>query len=348
MSRPVSNKGFWAELPRPFFLLAPMADVTDAAFRIHLARCGKPDVTYTEFVSVDGLCSKGRENLMIHLRYTDAERPIVAQFFGNKPRNFHTCAQLAHELGFDGIDINMGCPDKSVCKGGSGAGLIRNPELAKEIIDATIEGAGPLPVAVKTRIGYNQITLEEWAGHLLETNPVAMIFHLRTKKELSKVPAHWDLMHIPVEMARDKDVLIVGNGDVESLDHGHELAEKTGVDGLMMGRAVFGNPWVFNRERRGVKATFDEMFAAMMQHAVLFEETFPEGEKAFYVMRKHLMAYANGFPGAKDLRRALEQINNSEDVAEAIESFKRGRFHRQFEDAVEEDDRVDRFGHPIE
>ncbi|MBD3257786.1 tRNA-dihydrouridine synthase, partial [candidate division GN15 bacterium] len=303
MSRPVSKKGFWADLPRPFFILAPMADVTDAAFRIHITKCGKPDVLYTEFVSVDGLCSKGRDNLLRLLRYSEIERPIVAQFFGNKPNNFHTCAELANELGFDGIDINMGCPDKSVCKGGSGAGLIRNPELAKEIVDATIEGAGELPVAVKTRIGYNQIELEEWAGHLLETNPVALIFHMRTKKEMSKVPAHLDLLHVPVEMAKDKDILICANGDIDSLDHGYKIAEETGIDGIMMGRAVFGNPWVFNRERRGVVATLEEKFAAMLQHARIFEEVFPDGQKPFYVMRKHLMAYANGFPGAKELRK---------------------------------------------
>lgn len=325
MSRPISKKGFWEHLPRPFFILAPMADVTDAAFRIHISKCGKPDVLYTEFVSVDGLCSRGRDKLMIHLRYSEIERPIVAQFFGNKPDNFFTCAELARDLGFDGVDINMGCPDKSVCKGGSGAGLIRNPDLAKEIIDATIEGAGDLPVAVKTRIGFTNIQIEEWTGHLLETNPVALIFHLRTRKEMSKVPAHWDQMHIPVQMAKGKDVLIVGNGDVWSLDHGYQLAEETGVHGLMMGRAVFGNPWVFNRTRRGVESTLEEKFAAMMQHARIFEQTFPDGEKPFYVMRKHLMAYANGFPGAKDLRRALEQINNSDDVAAAIESFRRGQ-----------------------
>jgi nifR3 family TIM-barrel protein len=321
MSGTISHKGFWATLTRPITVLAPMLDVTDAAFRIHIARCGKPDVIYTEFVSVDGLCSRGRDNLLRLLHYTEIERPIVVQFFGKNPAHFEESARLAQELGFDGIDINMGCPDKSVCQGGGGAALIKTPDLAKEIVAATIQGAGPLPVAVKTRIGYSDVCLEEWTGHLLETNPAALIFHLRTKKEMSKVAAHWDLMHIPVTMAKGTGIRILGNGDVTSLDEVDRLTETTGVDGVMIGRGVFGNPWVFNRARRGVTPTLQEKFEAMKQHARIFEEVFPDGEKAFYTTRKHLMAYASGFPGAKELRVLLEGINSAADVAAAIDAF---------------------------
>jgi tRNA-dihydrouridine synthase B len=231
-------------------------------------------------------------------------------------------ARLAQELGFDGIDINMGCPDKSVCNGGSGAALINNPELAKEIIVASIEGAGDLPVAVKTRIGYATIQIEEWSQHLLETNPAAIIFHLRTKKELTRVPAHWELMHIPVEMARGTGVLILGNGDVKSLEDGDRLIAETGADGVMIGRGVMGNPWVFNRSRFGIVPTIEEKFDAMMQHARIFEQVFPNGEKGFYTLRKHMMAYPMGVRYAKELRKLLEAINSSEDVASAIATFK--------------------------
>ncbi len=299
-----------------------MLGITDPAFRLHIVACGKPDVMYTEFVSVDGLCSPGRDALLRLLRYEEVERPIIAQFFGKRPDHFKECAELAQQLGFDGIDINMGCPDKSVCNGGSGAALINDPELASEIIVASIEGAGNLPVAVKTRIGYTTIVIEEWARCLLETNPAAITFHLRTRKELTRVPAHWELMHIPVEMARDTGVMILGNGDVKSLEDADRLTAETGADGVMIGRGVMGNPWVFNRERIGVVPTMEEKFDAMMRHARIFEQVFPDGTKGFYTLRKHMMAYPVGVRYAKELRKLLEAINCSADVEQAIATFK--------------------------
>ncbi len=320
MSKLVSKKGFWDKIDKPIMVLAPMSDVTDAASRKLIALCGKPDVTLTEFVSVDGLCSAGREPLIRNLRYDESERPIVAQFFGKKPEYFLECARLAIDLGFDGIDINMGCPDKAVCKGGAGAALIKTPTLAQDIVQATIEGAGDLPVSVKTRIGFSQVQIEEWTEALLASNPAASIFHRRTRKEMSKVPAHWELMHIPVEMAKGSGVLILGNGDVKSLAHADKLAEDTGVDGIMLGRAIFGNPWLFNRDKDINSVSREEMFEAMLRHARIFEETFGE-EKNFIVMRKHLMAYASGFPGAKEFRVSLENITCADDVAHAVDLF---------------------------
>lgn len=316
-----SKRGFWAKLQRPIMALAPMADVTDAAFRLLITRHGKPDIFFTEFVAVDGLCSAGREKLLRDLQYHESERPIVAQFFGDKPEHFKQSAQLAVELGFDGIDINMGCPVKVICKNGSGASLINEPELAREIVQATIEGAGELPVSVKTRIGYSKITIEEWTEHLLGVNPVAIIFHLRTKKEMSKVPAHWEVMPIPVEMAKGSGVLILGNGDVRSREHAEELVAETGIDGVLMGRAIYGNPWLFNRQRRTEDVTLEDKFAAMIEHANLFVETYGD-ERSFIAMRKHLMAYASGFPGAKEFRQSLENINCPDDVEAAISAFR--------------------------
>lgn len=321
MSMLKSKKGFWDRLEKPILALAPMADVTDAAFRLLITRHGKPDVFFTEFVAVDGLCSAGRKKLVKDLQYHESERPVVAQFFGEKPEHFKECAELAVELGFDGIDINMGCPVKLVCKTGSGAYLINEPELAKEIVQATIEGAGELPVSVKTRIGYSTIAIEEWTEHLLSVNPAAIIFHLRTRKEMSKVAAHWEVMHLPVEMAKGSGVLILGNGDVRSRQHAEELAAETGIDGVMLGRAVYGNPWLFNRERNPEDITLNEKFEAMIEHAHLFVETF-HGERNFIGMRKHLMAYAAGFPGAKEFRMSLENINCPEDVEVAIDNFR--------------------------
>jgi nifR3 family TIM-barrel protein len=318
------NLGFWAELTKPIYSLAPMADVTDAPFRRIVTKYGKPDVFWTEFVSCDGLCSRGRPKLLRDLKYSEQERPIVAQFFGTNPEHFYQSAQLAGELGFDGIDINMGCPVKVICKNGSGASLIKTPDLAGEIIRATIDGAGDLPVSVKTRIGYNSIITEEWVRYLLDTKPAAITLHLRTAKEMSKVDAHWDEINIAVQLAAGTGTLIFGNGDVPDLDTADRLVSETGIDGIMLGRAVFGNPWLFNRERKKEDISLNERFSVMVEHSRLYEELFGP-EKSFLLMRKHLFAYATGFSGAKQLRGLLESVNSSKDVEQAIVSFQTDR-----------------------
>ncbi|MEX2090915.1 MAG: tRNA-dihydrouridine synthase family protein, partial [Candidatus Paceibacterota bacterium] len=273
------NNNFWKKLNRPFFILAPMADVTDMAFRQIICETGKPDVFYTEFVSADGLCSeKGRPKLMPHLKFGDNERPIVAQFFGATPENFYKCAQLAGELGFDGIDINMGCPAGKIVKHDSGAGLILNPELAKEIIRETKRGAHStssgqaLPVSVKTRIGYNKIITEEWVSHLIEAEPAAIIIHGRTQKEMSKVPAHWDEIGKAAVLCRKAGIPIVGNGDVVTYAEGLKKAEQYGLDGIMVGRAIFSNPWFFNPSMDPATKTPEERIALMKKHIELFTE----------------------------------------------------------------------------
>ena len=318
------NLGFWAKLRKPIYSLAPMADVTDAPFRRIVAGYGKPDVFWTEFVSCDGLCSRGRPKLLRYLKYSEQERPIVAQFFGANPEHFYQSAQLAVELGFDGIDINMGCPVKVICKNGSGASLIKTPDLAGEIIRATIGGAGNLPVSVKTRIGYNSIITEEWVRYLLETKPAAITLHLRTAKEMSKVEAHWDEINIAVRLATGTGTLIFGNGDVPDLDTADRLVSETGIDGIMLGRAIFGNPWLFNRKRKKEDITLEERFSVMVEHSRLYEELFGP-EKSFLIMRKHLFAYATGFSGAKQFRGLLESVSSSKDVERAVSSFQSNR-----------------------
>ncbi len=319
MKKSISNN-FWQELPKPFFVLAPMADVTDAAFRRLIAKYGKPDVTYTQFVSCDGLCSVGREALLPDLWYTQSERPIVAQFFGSKPENFLKCAQLAAELGFDGIDINMGCPDKSVCKQGAGAALIKNPSLAKEIIAATKEGSNGLPVSVKTRLGDSKNIIDTWLPELLSAKPAVVIVHARTKKEMSKVPAHWDQVTRAVEIARGSGVLIVGNGDVVDLVDARAKATETGADGIMLGRAIFGNPWCFNPEKNWDTIPLVERLTTMIEHTKLFEEILGE-HKNFAIMKKHYKAYVNGFDGAKELRMELMEAKTAADVEKITQGF---------------------------
>jgi nifR3 family TIM-barrel protein len=326
-------KGFWKKLKKPIFAIAPMANVTDAAFRALIAKYGKPDVMWTEFVSCDGLQSTGRDNIMIDLKYSETERPIVAQIFGSKPENFYKTALLMQELGFDGIDINMGCPDRAVEKQGAGAALIKNPKLAQEIIRETMRGAGKLPVSVKTRIGYNKDELRTWLPYILETEPAAITIHARTRKEMSKVPARWEHVAEAVSIrdaydnTKDK-TLILGNGDVIDVLDGINKAKETGADGIMIGRGIFGNPWCFadltkvkNGKKVDKEISIKQRLAAMCEHAEYFEKMLGK-EKNFEIMKKHFKAYANGFASAKELRiKLMTETKNCRDVKKIVKEF---------------------------
>lgn len=310
------NRGFWDTLPRPFFALAPMADVTDTVFRQVIARRAKPDVFWTEFVSCDGLCSAGREALLRDLSFSEIERPIVAQVFGATPKHFFETAKLVASLGFDGIDINMGCPERNIQRQGSCAALMKNPSLAQEIIVATEEGCNDrIPVSVKTRIGYHSIEIETWIPKLLDMNIAALTVHLRTKKEMSDVPAHWEYMPRIVEMAKESETIIIGNGDVKNMDDARRKAAETDADGIMLGRAIFGNPWVF--DLNGKIPTREEKFSALVEHTDLYEATWGD-TKSFDLMKKHYKAYVNGFPGASKLRERLMECKNAGEVARIV------------------------------
>jgi nifR3 family TIM-barrel protein len=319
------NLGFWKKLKKPFFAIAPMLDVTDVAFREMFAKHGAPDVFWTEFVSCDGLCSKGRERLLSHLLYTKKQRPIVAQFFGATPENFYKSALLARELGFDGIDINMGCPDRAVERQGGGAALIKDPKRVQDIIQETKRGAGKIPVSVKTRLGYAKDTMEEWLPYLFEMEPAAITLHARTRKEMSKVPAHWDRITDAVSLRdgyfsrKRSKLLIIGNGDVETVADASRKAKESGADGVMIGRGIFGNPWFFNRHTKNI--SIRQRLSAMVEHAFLFEKYFGNSNddrstaiRNFDIMKKHFKAYASGFDGAKELRVRLMTARSAEDV----------------------------------
>lgn len=317
--------GFWKKLKKPFFALAPMLDVTDVAFREMFAKYAPPDVFWTEFVSCDGLCSSGKEKLLPMLGYTERQRPIVAQIFGATPEHFYRTAILVRELGFDGIDINMGCPDRAVERQGAGAALINNPKLAQEIVLETKRGAGRLPVSVKTRLGFNRDTMEEWLPYLFEGEPAAITIHARTRKEMSKVPARWDRIADAVALRdgyfsgiRSKP-FIIGNGDVASLKEAEEKALETGADGVMIGRGAFGNPWFFSRSSRSVSPS--KKLTALLEHTVIFEKRFGNSNldrsssiKNFDIMKKHFKAYASGFNGAKEMRIKLMEAKSSNDI----------------------------------
>lgn len=313
---------FWTGLNGPFFALAPMADVTDAAFRQMFARHGKPDIMFTEFVSTDGLCSAGRTNLMRELKYSENERPIVAQLWGAKPENFYKSAQLIADLGFDGIDINMGCPRDKEIKNGACAALINTPKLAREIIRACKRGAAGLPVSVKTRIGFKTTDTEKWINELLGEDLAAITIHARTAKEMSGPPARWEEIARAVKLRDKKGVptLIVGNGDIKSLTDAQTRVAQSGADGAMVGRGVFGNPWFFDAKRNHAEMTTAERLEAMLEHARLFRKLFG-ASRNFAVMRKHFKAYANGFPDARELRVKLMAAENYKETESAVTEF---------------------------
>ncbi len=317
---------FWDSVKekKPFFVLAPMADVTDPAYRRLIAEYQAPDVTWTEFVSADGLYHTREKGIMPDednplvrdLLFTEAERPIVAQLFSSKPEMMAYAANLAKELGFDGIDINMGCPDRSIEKQGSGAAMMKNPEVAKEVIRAA-QSAG-LPVSVKTRMGFNTDELDTWVPAILEEKPVALTMHLRTRKEMSKVPAHWDQMPRVVALrdAHSPETLVIGNGDVKGLDDAREKAAQYGCDGIMLGRAIFGTPWLFTG-RTAEDVSPEERIDALSRLTAYFGELRPA--KSPHILKKHVKAFITGWDGASELRAELMEAHTLEDFQAVLE-----------------------------
>ena len=332
-------KSFWTQLPRPFFAMAPMADVTDVAFRALVAKRGKPDVFWTEFVSADGLYHTREiakmpdevNPLMRDLQFDPDQRPIVAQIFSSKPEMIAYATKLVAKLGFDGVDINMGCPDRNIEKQGAGAALVKNSMLARKLVLAAKKVVQELPkssyrtdlvvpVSVKTRIGYNKETLDNWLTALLSANPAAITLHLRTRKEMSLVPADWELMKRAVEIRNrvNPEVLLIGNGDVQDLEDARAKAAEFGCDGVMLGRAMFGNPWVFNRQPPTVN--LQQKLEALIELAHNFEKISPP--KNFAILKKHIKAFISGFPGAADLRASLMEANSASELERILNENK--------------------------
>jgi nifR3 family TIM-barrel protein len=324
---------FWNQFKKPIFALAPMEEVTDFAFREMFARHGKIGdsenrksgfVMFTEFVNVDGLLHpEGQKKLLIDLKFSEIQRPMVAQIWGTNPEKFFQAAELIVKLGFDGIDINMGCPQDKEIGIGACAALIREPELAKEIIHSTMRGAGDLPVSVKTRLGYSKADeIQVWLRHLLETKPAVITLHARTKQEKSKVPAQWERIAEAVKLRNElkSETLIIGNGDVKSREEGLARVKETGCDGVMIARGAFGHPWLFRAD--DYQPSVEDRLKTMIEHAALFDETF-NGQKSFFIMRKHFKAYASGFDGAHELRAKLMETKNLAETRLIVEEFLR-------------------------
>jgi nifR3 family TIM-barrel protein len=362
---------FWSTLPRPIVGLSPMDGVTDATFRRVIAQHGRPDVTFTEFTHVHDIC-RGPEFLLNTLVYSESERPVVAQLYGKDPDLFYQATHAACELGFDGIDINMGCPSKSVASSGSGAGLIRTPDVAHAIMQATAraihdwangrtleqagfkpsriaaiqamnagrQGTGPvprrlLPLSVKTRLGYDSVIVEEWVGHLIQAKPAAITLHGRTLRQMYRGEADWSAIARAVQLVKGTGILLLGNGDVQSLEEIVSRVRATQVDGALVGRAVLGAPWFFQAKEQ-VRALaqanaaggsiavppveLDARFALMLDHARQFQAICGPGQ--FHRMRKHLGWYCKGFPHAAALRGQMFRVSSVEDVEAMIARYR--------------------------
>lgn len=327
-----------------------MDGVTDASFRYMVCKYGKPSVVITEFTNVEGL-ARGNVRGLVSLLYSEIERPVVAQIFGVEPESFYRAAVILCALGFDGIDINMGCPVNKVAAKGAGAALIKTPELAKKIVRMTkrgvadfadgisLENAGVLPemiltikemqkkigidskklkrkmipISIKTRIGYSEIVAEEWVKHLLEVLPANISMHGRTLRQLYRGEANWEVLARAAKIVHESGLGIsfLGNGDVKSMDDARKKIVEYGVDGVLAGRAVLGNPWFFT----GREPSLEERLMAAIEHAKYFSEL---NHLSFFNIRKHLGWYCKGFEGAKDLRVKLMQAENFQDVEKEV------------------------------
>ncbi|HBE7716134.1 TPA: tRNA-dihydrouridine synthase [Staphylococcus aureus] len=308
------KENFWSELPRPFFILAPMEDVTDIVFRHVVSEAARPDVFFTEFTNTESFCHpEGIHSVRGRLTFSEDEQPMVAHIWGDKPEQFReTSIQLA-KMGFKGIDLNMGCPVANVAKKGKGSGLILRPDVAAEIIQAT--KAGGLPVSVKTRLGYYEIDeWKDWLKHVFEQDIANLSIHLRTRKEMSKVDAHWELIEA-IKNLRDEiapNTLLTINGDIPDRKTGLELAEKYGIDGVMIGRGIFHNPFAFEKEPR--EHTCKELLDLLRLHLSLFNKYEKDEIRQFKSLRKFFKIYVRGIRGASELRH---QLMNTQSIAEA-------------------------------
>jgi tRNA-dihydrouridine synthase len=368
---------FWQKIDKPIIGLSPMDGVTDASFRFITAKHGSPDITFTEFVNVEAAFF-APHTLLRDLTYSEIERPVIAQIYGHTPELFYKVAHLVCELGFDGLDINMGCPAKKVAAKGSGAALIRTPELARMIIQSARQGIqdwrdgqtladlgidtvfskknGPanrlrggqemtaercsIPLSVKTRIGYDDVVVEEWMETLLEENLAAITLHGRTLKQGYKGSADWEAIGRAVEIAKNSATLILGNGDLKDMEGVCRRVRETGVDGVLLGRAAQGNPWIFrakNQAKQSLRSgitihspsiALEERFRVLLEHSRHFEKY--NLIRNFVGMRKHLAWYCCDSPGVAELRARMVRVNHIEEVIQCLRAYT-GSLGRRFD-----------------
>jgi tRNA-dihydrouridine synthase len=319
---------FWRDLAdktklenRAFTVLAPMEDVTDTVFRQIVLEEGRPDLFFTEFTNCDGLNSRGRDRIIHRFRYSPAQQPIIAQVWGRKPETYIATVPLLVELGFKGVDVNMGCPVPKVIKSGAGGGLIREPMLAQEILQAMKEAVAKYPgfgFSLKTRIGFNSIDFD-WVELVLKEQLDAITFHFRTVKEMSKVPAHWELAQKIVQLKDEISprTVIIGNGDITTKEQLRTYGSEYGVDGLMVGRGIFSNLWLFSQNKDDSTVEKKERLQVLQRHITLFHEEWT-GNKNFELLKKFFKVYIKNFEGAHQLKDQLQRLKIYEEMNEVL------------------------------
>ncbi len=309
----------WEDLPKPFLILAPMEGVTDQVFRQVIAKAGRPDLFFTEFTNVSSYASlKGRANALERLEVVSSDNPIIAQIWGKNPEHFAETVKALYSLGFSGVDLNFGCPDKNVNKTGGGAAMIKTPDLAVECLRQAKSNTD-LPVSAKTRLGWAKVEeYKEWLPVLLGEHPAALTVHLRTKKEMSKVPAHFELVPEIVRLRNEisPETKLIINGDIRDRAHAMELYAKfPEVDGFMIGRGVFANPYCFTDH----EPTREDLMGLLFLHLELYEE-YSKKHKVSYEPLKHFYKiYINNFPGASELRARLMETHSILEAREVLE-----------------------------
>lgn len=349
---------FWNDLKKPILGLSPMDGVTDAPFRYITAVTSRPSIIYTEFVNVDGII-KGGYSVLEPFLYSDAERPVLAQLYGTNPEYFYICAQLMCELGFDGIDINMGCPSKNIALRGAGAGLIRTPELAVEIVKMTKKGVSDwyekglielpiklmnrinklkkdlsekcdikfslerrlIPVSLKTRIGYDSDIAEEWIGKIVKSDPAAIALHGRTLKQMYEGLANWDAIKRAAKIVKNynSNIIILGNGDVKSYEHAMQKIEENNLDGVLIGRATFGNPWMFDKNIIREELSYKDVKNKLIEHITYYDKIY--GSSGFFRLRKHMCWYIKGYENSASLRAELMKTLDMQSAINVLENF---------------------------
>ena len=315
------KENFWQDLPRPFFVLAPMEDVTDVVFRHVVSAAGKPDVFFTEFTNTVSYCHpEGRDSVRGRLTFTEDEQPMVAHIWGDEPEHFRQMSIGMAEQGFKGIDINMGCPVPNVAGKGKGSGLIRRATVAADLIQAAKTGG--LPVSVKTRLGYTNIDeWRDWLTHVFEQDIANLSIHLRTRKEMSKGNAHWEMIS-EIKKLRDEiapQTLLTINGDIPDRETGLKLVEEYGVDGVMIGRGIFHNPYAFEKEPK--EHSSQELLNLFRLHLDLFDKYTVDEPRAFRPLRRFFKIYVRGIRGASDLRVQLMETETTNQARALLDEF---------------------------
>ncbi len=311
-------QNIWENLPKPFLILAPMEGVTDAVFRQVIAEAGRPDLFYTEFTNVSSYASeKGRHDALDRLRITPTDSPIIAQIWGKNPEHFSETCYALNKMGFSGVDINMGCPDRHVNRAGGGAAMIKTPELAIECINRT-KNSTNLPVSVKTRLGFTYLEeYQDWLTLLLKQNLAALTVHLRTRKEMSKVAAHFELIPDIVKL-RDKtapNTKLIINGDIKNRQEAEKLYQKyPEIDGFMIGRGVFTNPYCFTNHT----PSREDLMSLLNLHLDLFDKACKEKYYSFEPLKHFFKIYLNNFPGASNLRAKLMETHSTTEVRKIL------------------------------